>query len=546
MKIIKRILLLTLLLFLLLLTFLAFRFGLDGSNPYDNKVALEKVPNFEKIKLNFTHKFNGEHSLPVTASALIDIDNDGVDELFLGGGYDQQDELFRYEKGAFVSIAKAVNLPLKSNLTSLASASVDFDQNGFTDLIVSREDGVTVYYNSNGKFTAQKIDYKLAPNATPMGLTFGDVNKDGFIDIFISHYIRKDQMEGQNNFSKDYGPVSLLLLNNGDNTFKDVTIAAGLEYTHNTFMGILIDIDGDGWLDLIVAHDTGEVRSYRNKGDGTFEMKENPTTNKYSYPMGIAVGDYNNDGRVDFMFSNTGSTVPHFLASGNIEDKTLFNSNWLFFENKGNFEFEDVAQKTKTKDYEFSWGAVFADLNNDGLQELIVAENYVSFPPHNVFRLPGRVLVQKEDHTFVTVEEQAGIANPHYGITPLVSDFNQDGYLDMVWVNIASPVFAFMNKGGANNYIQVALEDQVKSLGAKVQVTTTSGKTITEDYIIGEGLNSDQTNLLHFGLGQEKATKLTVQFISGERQEIDNPTINTLIKIPATIVQDSLEVPVVQ
>lgn len=546
MSIFKRVLSIVILLVALMITFAAVRFGTDGNNPYNNHISTEKVPTFEKIPLDFVHEFNAEKSLPVTASALIDIDNDGVDELFLGGGYNQQDQLFRYQNGNFVSITKAVQLPSKENLTSLASASIDFDQNGFTDLVVSREDGITVYYNNKGQFTPQKIDYDLAGNATPMGLTFGDVNKDGFMDLFVAHYIRKEQMQGQNNFSKDYGPISLLLLNNGDNTFRDATKSAGLEYIHNTFMGILIDIDGDGWLDLIVAHDTGEVRTYRNKGDGTFEMKENPTTNKYSYPMGIAVGDYNNDGQVDFMFSNTGSTVPHFMASGNIEDKTLFNSDWLFFENKGDFKFEDVAEKTQTKDYEFSWGAVFADLNNDGLQELVVAENYVSFPPHNIFKLPGRLLVQKEDHTFVASEETAGNANPHYGITPLVSDFNQDGYLDMVWVNIASPVMAFLNKGGKNNYLQVALPDQVKSLGAKVQLTTTSGKIITEDYIIGEGLNSDQTNILHFGLGQETATLLTVQYISGERQEIKNPVANTLITMPVIAMKDSIETTVAE
>ncbi|WP_161624682.1 FG-GAP repeat domain-containing protein, partial [Winogradskyella psychrotolerans] len=141
-----------------------------------------------------------------------------------------------------------------------------------------------------------------------LGFALGDVNKDGTIDIFISNYIRKKQMVGQNNFSKTYGPISQLLLNNGDNTFKDVTKESGLTYQHNTFMGIFVDIDNDSWLDLVVAHDTGEVRTYQNNGDGTFTVKPNPTTDKYGYPMGIAVGDYNNDGNVDFMFSNTGST----------------------------------------------------------------------------------------------------------------------------------------------------------------------------------------------------------------------------------------------
>ncbi|OAD45897.1 FG-GAP repeat domain-containing protein [Polaribacter atrinae] len=354
MKIIKRIAGIILTLIVLLVIIVAVKFSTDRNNPYNNAIADNLIPTFKEIPIDFTHQFNGTESLPVTASVLIDIDNDGVDELFLGGGYNQQDEIFSYKEGKFISIPENVGLPKKENKTTLSGASTDFDNNGFTDLILSREDGIVIYYNNNGKFTPKKLEYDLADNATPLGLTLGDVNKDGFTDIFVANYIRKKQMVGQNNFSKNYGPQSLLLINNGDNTFKNTTIEAGLEYIHNTFMGILIDIDNDTWLDLIIAYDTGEIRTYKNKGDGTFEMKENPSTTKYAYPMGIAVGDYNNDGLVDFMFSNTGSKVPSFVASGNIENKDLFNPNWIFFENKGNFVFEDVAEITQTKDFEFS------------------------------------------------------------------------------------------------------------------------------------------------------------------------------------------------
>jgi len=541
MKIVKRILLGILALIIILIVIVAITFSTVGNNPYDNTIADSLIPTFKEIPIDFTHQFNGTESLPVTASVLIDINNDGVDELFLGGGYTQQDEIFSYENGKFVSISEKVGLPKKDNLTTLAGASTDFDNNGFTDLIVSREDGITIYFNNNGKFTAKKIDYDLADNATPLGLTLGDVNKDGHTDIFVSNYIRKKQMVGQNNFSKNYGPQSLLLINNGDNTFKNTTIQAGLEYLHNTFMAILIDIDNDTWLDLIIAYDTGEIRTYKNKGDGTFEMKENPSTNKYAYPMGIAVGDYNNDGLVDFMFSNVGSTVPVFIASGNIEDKSLFNPDWIFFENKGDFIFEDVAEKTQTKDFEFSWGAVFADMNNDGLQELIVAENYIDFPPHKVFKLPSRFLTQKEDHTFVATEEKSGVVNPNYAITPLVSDFNKDGYLDMIWVNIGTPVLAYINNGGDNNYIQVKLEDNAGDLGAKVQVITASGRKITEDFIVGEGLTSDQSATLHFGLGKSDVESVTVKYISGKEYTFSEPKINTLLTIPKIIVSDTIQ-----
>ena len=256
-------------------------------------------------------------------------------------------------------------------------------------------------------------------------------------------------MEGQTIFEDyNYGATSELLLNTGNENFVSITKEAGLDYVHNTFQGVLVDIDNDSWLDLVVVHDTGEARTYKNNGDLTYTMKPNPLTKKFAYPMGLAVGDYNNDGLVDFMFSNTGSTLPRALAKGDIKDASLFNEKWILFRNDGDFKFTDTAAETKIADYEFSWGCTFADMNNDGLQDLMVAENYVDFAPNKLFRLPSRFLVQKEDGTFAPTEEKSGVVNPHYAITSLVSDFNNDGYLDMIWVNINTPSLAYINKGG--------------------------------------------------------------------------------------------------
>lgn len=543
MKYLKYALFFTLGMILLMVMIVAFMFGTDGNDPYDNPVSEEMIPVFKVIPLDFTHAFNKDKSLPVTASCLIDVDNDGSDELFLGGGLDQQDELFTFKNGAFRSVAQSFGLPGKEDLSTLASATADFDNNGFSDLIISRENGVTIYYNSGAGFSPKKVDYVMASGATPLGFAIGDINKDGFLDIFVANYTPKAQMQGQNNFTKDYGPTDQLLINNGDNTFTDMTRQAGLYYEHNTFMGVFVDIDNDSWLDLVVAHDTGEARTYKNNKDGTFRMMPNPTTGKFCYPMGIAVGDYNNDGLVDFMFSNTGSTVPHFMASGNIEDKSLFNSDWLFFENKGDFVFEDVAGKVKVKDFEFSWGAVFADMNNDGLQDLMVAENYVALPPHKVFKLPGRMLIQKEDHTFGATESESKVVNKHYGITPLVSDFNQDGYLDLVWVNIDGPANAFLNQGGDNNYLQLTFAENSENIGAKIKVITSSGNTITEDYVIGEGLVSDQSATVHFGLGKDDIKSVQVTYIDGRIQNLDNVQINARTVVPNTVLLAQEETP---
>ncbi|MFI8605309.1 CRTAC1 family protein [Cellulophaga baltica] len=518
----------------LIIGIVLFRFWKDSvSDKYDVSIAAEKIPKFKSIPLDFTHQYKSDTSLPIAPSALIDIDNDNVDEVFFGGGMDQEDAIYAYRDHAFVLISEEVGLAKKGNTTTtLGAISADMDNNGFSDLVLGREDGLYIYYNTDGVFTIQKIETPINKKSTPAGITVGDIDKDGDLDIFLSTYLKKELMEGQNIFERyDYGATSELLLNNGDNTFASITKQAGLEYVHNTFQGVLVDIDNDSWLDLVVVHDTGEARTYKNNGDLTFTMKENPLTKKFAYPMGLAVGDYNNDGLVDFMFSNVGTTAPDFMASGDIKNKELYTDKWILFKNEGNFKFTDAAEDAKIADYEFSWGCTFADMNNDGLQDLIVAENYVDFPFSKLFKLPGRFLVQKEDHTFVPTEKESGVENPFYGITALVSDFNKDGYLDLIWTNIDGPAFAYLNEGGSNNHIQINLVENAATMGAKVTVETPT-RTLTDWLVTGEGLASDQTALLNFGLGEEtKVNKITIQYSNGKVDELLNPKVNTIVDV---------------
>ncbi|SFC06452.1 Repeat domain-containing protein [Algibacter lectus] len=532
---------------LLVVLVLGFFWRDSVSDKYNITIEDSKIPLFEDVVIDFKHQYNGDKSLPIAPSALIDIDNDNIDEVFFGGGMFQEDAIFAYRDNKFVDISSEVNLQKKgSTLTTVGVVSADFDNNGFTDVLLGREDGLTIYYNTDGKFTAKKIDTPINEKSTPAGLTVGDIDKDGDLDIFMATYLKKELMEGQTIFEDyTYGSTSELLLNTGNENFVSITKEAGLDYVHNTFQGVLVDIDNDSWLDLVVVHDTGEARTYKNNGDLTYTMKPNPLTKKFAYPMGLAVGDYNNDGLVDFMFSNTGSTLPREIAKGDIKDASLFNEKWILFKNEGNFKFTDTAAETKIADYEFSWGCTFADMNNDGLQDLMVAENYVDFAPNKLFKLPSRFLVQKEDGTFAPTEEKSGVVNPYYAITSLVSDFNQDGYLDMIWVNIDSPSLAYINKGGTNNYLQVDLGESVNAQGAKVTVTTPT-RTLTDWLVSGEGLASDQTALLQFGLGKE-STVLNIKVLLADNREIsiDNPKINSVIDLkPQVKVQVAQEIDV--
>ncbi len=495
----------------------------------DYSVPKEEIPTFKNAKFPFENKFDGKKSLPIMGSAIIDIDNDGVDEVFVAGGVTQNDALFKYDNGDFVDITIASKLPNKpANTSTFGAVSFDLDNNGFVDLLLTGDYGVLWYKNTGNGFLVEHIEVPLNDKSVAASLTIGDINKDGYADLFVSAYIKLDKMEGQTIFKDfNYGSSSLLMINNGNNTFKDATAQYGLTYVHNTFMGIFVDIDNDSWLDLVVAHDTGEVRTYKNETGQKFTKKANPTTGNYAYPMGIAVGDYNNDGLVDFFFSNTGTSVPEFLARGDLAKEDTFIGTWMLFKNEGNFQFTDVAKETKVADFEFSWGALFEDFDLDGKQDLVVSENYVAFPPHKLFKLPGRFLTQRSNGTFAAVEDQSNTINKNYGITPLTSDFNKDGYPDLVFTNIGSPMKAKINKGGDANYIAFRFPETVKYVGSRIVITKTDDSILSDTYIIGEGLVSDQTSTITFGLGNSSAIKSATIFLpSGEQKIIENPDVN--------------------
>jgi len=495
----------------------------------DYSVPAEEIPVFKSVDLPFTNKFNGDESLPLMASAMIDVNNDGVDEVFVGGGINQEDGLFSYQDGSFVK--SEFKLPAKpKNSSTYGAVSFDLDNDGNTDLFLTTDAGVLWYRNTGSGFDVNQLDVPFDEKSVCASLTFGDINRDGHADIFVSNYIKKKLMEGITIF-KDftYGASSLLMMNKGDNTFEDATERYGLSYVHNTFTGIFVDIDNDGYLDLVVAHDTGEVRTYKNEGGQKFTKKANPTTDKYSYPMGIALGDYNSDGNIDFFFSNTGTSVPTFLARGDLAEGDVFIKEWMLFKNEGNFKFTDVSKETKVADFEFSWGAIFEDFNLDGRQDLVVAENYVDFPPHKLFKLPGRFLVQRPDGTFSAVEDQAKVVNKNYAITPLSSDFNQDGYPDLVFANLGGKVKAHINNGGDANYVAVRLPENAKYVGATITVTKKDGSTLTDAYVIGEGLGSDQTSTVTFGLGSEtEVTSIKIALSNGTTENINNPKVNAV------------------
>jgi len=505
----------------------------DRSSDYPADLQGLNIPEFEEQTIDFIPSYDKALTLPFTAGAIVDIDGDGTEEVFFGGGINQPDAFYRFVNGSFVDITDQTGWSKTMPDKTFSAVSLDLDKDSDNDMLISRQSGVFLYRNLDGQFEAEKLELDMDSETVPLSVAVGDINRDGHFDMYVSGYIARKHVQGETIFNMAYGGVSALFLNKGDDTFDNITESAGLFYQHNTFQALFIDVDDDKLEDLVVAHDTGQVRTWKNNGDLTFKNMPNPSSDYFSYPMGIAVTDLQNNGLPDFFFSNVGSTIPTSLVRGDLREEQILHKEWLMFENQGDFSFIDSAEKRQVGDFEFAWGAIFEDFNLDGRDDLVVSENYEGWPLHKLplWRLNGRFLLQSEDGVFMPAGEVSGVRNRLYGITPLTADFNQDGYPDLIHVNLMGPQKVFLSQGGDQGFLKIKLPNTVDSIGTEVTVELDDGTRLVQTFVVGEGLCSDQSHILIFGLGDRHASKVSVDALNSSREELVGQYRNELLEI---------------
>lgn len=486
---------------------------------------VDVVP-FSEIPTPFTHVW-AEPAHPFTGAAVIDVDGDGRLEIFVGGGRGQADMLLGFRDGALVDVMSG--LGLSDNAATHGMASSDIDSDGDVDLVVARENALTVYENTGNGFTSKIIPIDIPMDAVPMSVSVSDINGDGLGDLYVSMFVSFEAFKSATFNDPTHAKLNVMLVNEGGMSFRDVTAETGTAGTQNSFHTTFVDLDNDGDQDMVIAQNTAEVEFFERTGPMKFHARLSNTG--YGFWMGLGVGDPDQDGDQDIFVSNIGSSIPNFLTKGDLKDDQRHNTEWAYLRNDGAFTFTDISEAMNLRGYGFAWGAQFEDLNLDGLSDILVAQNYIKWPLHKWAPLPGKVLLQLDTSDgggFYQVDG-LGLDNAHYAQSPLIVDLDADGRADVLWLNMNGPLRAFINNA-KGNFIAVRVPDDVRTLGAHVTVRLADGKEMTRQVIASTGLLTDPTPNVHFGLGRASDIEsITLYMPSGASTTINTPDVNSTV-----------------
>jgi hypothetical protein len=430
----------------------------------------------------------------------------------------------------------------------------DYNNDGLDDLFVTYW-GENKLYRNRGDGTFEDVSRKAGITTGGgkiprwnTGCAFVDTRRNGWLDLFVANYIDFDLKtvpvpEGGTCKYKGLavacgppglqGAKNILFRNNGDGTFTDVSKEAGIEKTPGTYgLGVLVaDFDNDGWPDIYVANDSTSSALYKNNRDGTFTDIGIEAGVAYSADgkaqagMGVSAADYDGDGRLDIVKTNFAGDTSSL------------------YRNLGNHMFEDQTfQAGLGKNTRFlGWGAAFADFDNDGLPDILLANGHVYPEVGNTDTEAGyrqrKVLYRNagrgrfED---VSLSSGPGISEmvPARGLA--VGDFDNDGDLDVVvnCVNDVPQLLRCDNRTG-NKWLRVKLKGTVSNrsaIGARVICVTEQRRQIGEVRSGGSYLSQSDLRL-HFGLGQATEAELEILWPSGKNQRLARVAANQALEI---------------
>jgi hypothetical protein len=440
----------------------------------------------------------------------------------------------------------------------------DYDNDGRADFYVGNF-GVSRLYHNNGDGTFTDVAEKLgvARKGWSTGASWGDYDGDGRLDLFVPGYVQMDLNNlppnptdagkpggvGQNfcqfrGVAVMCGPRGLpgdsdtLYHQKADGSFEDVSVKAGVNdlQKYYGFSSTFVHVDDDKLLDLIVVNDSTPKQLYINKGDGTFEEVGYPSgialneNGREQAGMGLAVGDYDNDGRVDFHITN-------FSDDSNV-----------LYHNDGDANFTDVTFQAGLGEVTIpflGWGTSFLDFDNDGWLDVFVVNGHVypvvdSNQWGTSYAQQPLLFRNLKNGKFERVGAPAGsaLANawPSRGLA--IGDLDGDGRSDLVINNLDSRPTVLRNIATpAGHWLDLRLVGDVAKKSPKDAIGSvaylTTGKVRQRRDVFSGGIYCSQNAMtLHFGLGAAtKVDKLEIQWPDGAIEVFDVPTIDKTVTI---------------
>ncbi len=498
------------------------------------------------------------------AVAVLDYDNDeALDLFFLNGSPSPEhiksdprswNRLYRNSgKGAFVDVTEQAGLTGSGKKGYPQGVAVgDYDNDGFEDIYVTcYGDNILYHNNRNGTFTDVTAKAGVAMSANPFKASacWVDIDNDGFLDLFVTHYFQWTFKENSDDYCGDKKPghrtyctpdvfkptANVLFTNNGDGTFTDISEKAGINKSLGKGMGVAIaDYDNDGRMDIFVANDKTPNFLYHNEGGGRFKeiaLEAGVSANENGVMvsgMGCDFKDYNNDGLPDIFYTD------------------LIKEAFTLFSNLGRGLFQDLTFPSNLGSLSAphsGWSAKFADLDNDGWKDLLVAGSHVIdnvelYDANARYQEPLFYYHNQGNGKFEDLSKSMGpdfqLIGAFRGLA--VGDLDNDGNLEIVASRLNDAPVLFKKKDVTNNnWLLVQLrgtQSNRDAIGAKLKLTLVSGGNLYEHVTTANGIYSASDKRVHFGLGQEtRIVSLEIAWPSGRVQRVEEPKANQVLRV---------------
>jgi hypothetical protein len=522
---------------------------------------------------NFIVETNG------SGVGLIDYDNDGWLDIYLvnGSTFDALDgkeepphaALFHNNHdGTFTNVSAKAGVT--NDRWGYGVSVADYDNDGWPDIYVGNYGKNRLYHNNHdGTFTdvAEKAGVALG-NWSP-GSTWGDYDGDGLLDLYVTGYVHfdRDNLPIAGSKAVGYancqyrgstvncGPRGLqgepdhLFHNNGDGTFTDVTVKAGVEDKdkYYGFSTIFLDINGDGKPDLVVGNDSEPNFLYINKGDGTFDDQSYVSgfalnkDGREIASMGIAAGDYENNGLIDFFITDFGDDYK------------------VLFHNDGDASFTDLSYKAgiaQTTIPFVGWGDGFLDYDNDGWLDLMMVDGHV-YPqvdqhdwgttfaerpllfrnvPDDSARKPGAPPGKERKFEYIKPVKGTGLADVIPARGAAFGDLFNDGKIDVIINPIDGPPVLLRNVNpDHHHWVGMKLVGSGKSPRDATCATVylkANGMRMRQDVLASGSYISANDRRPHFGLGDATdAGTAEIHWPSGKTENVKLPAVDRIYTI---------------